>query len=224
LERKSIAKEMEIKYHNLKKDELIALQNKNLAVVKEKNSLLTGLIIAGIVLLVILLLFAFTYKKLLVKTRKLHRIEKQQMQEKIKNKEQELVAIALQIEQKNKLIDKFYHKLKKTAIDSQEKSKELQSILKEVKASMNLQKDVALFSEKFADLHHDFISRIKQKYPQLSLKEIKLLSFLKVGLSNKQIAAMQNITPAAVHKMRYRIKKKLELDKNTSLDDFIINL
>jgi DNA-binding NarL/FixJ family response regulator len=58
----------------------------------------------------------------------------------------------------------------------------------------------------------------------LSIKEIKFLSFIKEGLSNKQIASMQNITTSAVHKMRYRIKKKLQLDKDTSIDDFIINL
>jgi tetratricopeptide (TPR) repeat protein len=223
-ERKSLAKVMETKYYNLKKDELIKLQKKNLSVVKEKNKLLTGLIIIGIILFVILLLFVVTYRKLLAKSRKLHRMEKQQMQEKIKHKEQELVAIALQVEQKNKLIDKFYNKLRKKAIDTQEKDKEIKNILKEMKTSVNLQKDVALFSEKFADLHHDFIAQIKHQYPQLSLKEIKFLSFLRVGLSNKQIAAMQNVTPAAVHKMRYRIKKKLQLDKDVSLDDFIINL
>ncbi len=223
-ERQSIAKEMKTKYAAYKKDEIISLQQKNLQILKEKNQFLTGLIILGIGLFIILLLLAYTYRKLLKKNKILYQIEKEKIIQQLKNKEQELVAIALQIEQKNKLINKFYQKLKKAELSEKNRREEVQNILKEVKLSLNIQKDVELFSEKFGDLHHDFISKLKKEYPQLSLKEIKFLSFIKVGLSTKQIAAMQNVTPAAVHKMKYRIKKKLGFVGEKSLDDFVMNL
>ena len=90
-----------------------------------------------------------------------------------------------------------------------------------MKIDLNVQKEIAVFSEKFGQLHFDFISNIKKQYPDLTSKELKLLAYLKVGLSNKQIANIQNTTISAVHKMRYRIKKKIKLDTDTSLDDFI---
>jgi len=223
-ERLSIAKKMEKKYAELKKDEIIALQHKNLDVAKEKNQFLKGIIFLSIVLGLILLMFAFTYRKLLYKNKILHQVEIKQMQEQLINKEKELMAIALQVEQKNLLIDKFYQKLKKTTHNEMNNKDEVNSILSDVKSSLNIQKDVDLFSAKFADLHHDFIGKLKREYPQLSIKEIKFLSFIKVGLSTKQIAGMQNITVAAVHKMRYRIKKKLLLNNNISLDEFVMNL
>jgi len=222
-ERESLAKEMEEKYSNLKKDEIISLQNQNLDVAKEKNNFLTGLIFVSLILLLILLMFAYTYRKLMYKNKRLHQLEKKQILQQLKDKEQELVGIALQVEQKNMLIDKFYNKLKKTD-SSEQKDATIQKILKEVKVSLNIQKDVELFTERFGQLHHDFIGKLKREHPQLTLKEIKFLSFLKVGLSTKQIASMQNITPAAVHKMRYRIKKKLQLDKEISLDDFVVSI
>ena len=223
-ERKNIAEEMETKYSNLKKDEIIALQDNNLSIANEKNKLLSGLIVFAVFSFIISLILLFTYRKLLNKSKKLHQIEKKQLAEQLKNKEKELVAIALQIEQKNTLIDKFYYKLKQATFQSENADKELKHFLSEIKSSVNIQKDIDLFADRFADLHHDFITKLKKQFPELSIKEIKFLSFIKVGLSNKQIASMQNITTSAVHKMRYRIKKKLQLDKDTSIDDFIINL
>jgi DNA-binding NarL/FixJ family response regulator len=144
------------------------------------------------------------------------------MKKEIKDKEKELLSIALQVEQKNKLINHFYQKIKDQKLS--EEKKNFDTLLSEIKTSLNIQKDIDLFTEKFTELHHDFIGKVKTQFPKLTFKEIKLLSFLKIGLSTKQIASMQNITPAAIHKMRYRIKKKINLDKKSSLDDFIVNL
>jgi len=223
-ERKGIAKEMEEKYANYKKDEIIALQENNLKIEKDKNQLLQILILSSGFLILISLLFAITYRKLVYKNKKLHQIEKENISTLLNIKKQELVAIALQVEQKNNLIENFYKKLQKALNSTNEQvilEKELKKMLYNVKSSMIVQKDIKIFSEKFVELHHDFISIIKKEYPSLSIKEINFLSFIKVGLSTKQISAMQNITPSAVHKMRYRIKKKLQLKKELSLDDFI---
>jgi hypothetical protein len=221
-ERKSIANEMETKYRNLKKDEIIKLQKRNLNVAKDKNSLLLLIIIISIILLAITLLFLNTFRKLNLKNKKIYQIEKKQMKKEIKDKEKELLSIALQVEQKNKLINHFYQKIKNQKLS--EEKKNFDSLLSEIKTSLNIQKDIDLFTEKFTELHHNFIGKVKTQFPKLTFKEIKLLSFLKIGLSTKQIASMQNITPAAIHKMRYRIKKKINLDKKSSLDDFIVNL
>jgi DNA-binding CsgD family transcriptional regulator len=223
-ERESIADEMEVKYNNLKKDEIINLQNNNLKIANEKNRLFRVVIIISLLLLVISLVFAITLNKLLRKNKKIHQIEKSQMLLQLKEREKELVSIALQIEQKNRLIDTIYHKLKKTLQHPTSIEKELNNILIDVKISFNVQKDIAVFTEKFENLHHDFIAKLKNDYPELTIKEIKFLSFLKIGLSTKQVASIQNVTPAAVHKMRYRIKKKINLEKDVSLDDFVVQL
>ena len=223
-ERKKIADEITGNYEKYKKDEIIALQQKNLQVAYDKSKLLQYLIIAAIISTVILLFWLLTYRKLLKNNKRIYQLEKENIQHQLKQKEHELVAIALQVEQKNKLIDNFYNKLKNSTDETGGNNTNLNKFLSEVKNSLNIHKDIELFSEKFSQLHHDFNRKLSESYPQLTRKEIKFLAFLKIGLSNKQIATLNNITPAAVHKMRYRIKKKLNLPADTSLDDFVTKL
>jgi DNA-binding CsgD family transcriptional regulator len=47
-----------------------------------------------------------------------------------------------------------------------------------------------------------------------------LCGFIKVGLSNKEIAALNNITPKAVEMARYRLRKKLNVDGQVDLAGF----
>jgi DNA-binding CsgD family transcriptional regulator len=43
-------------------------------------------------------------------------------------------------------------------------------------------------------------------------------------MSNKEVANVLNVSPAAVEKAKYRLKKKLGIDKGSSLDNFIQDL
>ncbi len=219
IEKLEISKDIEKKYHELKKDEIIKLQNENLAIAKQKQQYLIILIIITVLLSIILLKYFLTYKKLLAKNKEIHRLEKIKFLEQLKQKERELISIAIDIEQKNNFINYFYKKLNE--VSQKTNNSELNRMINDVKLSINIQKDMAFFTKKFSELHPDFTVRLRGKYPDLSKKEINFLSFIKIGLSNKQIAAMQNITVSAIHKMRYRIKKKMKLDKDVSLDDFI---
>ena len=58
----------------------------------------------------------------------------------------------------------------------------------------------------------------------ISEKEIRLASFLRMNLSTKEIASMLNVLPDSVLKSKYRLKKKLNLDKETDLNQFLNTL
>jgi len=45
-----------------------------------------------------------------------------------------------------------------------------------------------------------------------------------MNLTTKEIASMLNVLPDSVIKSKYRLKKKLELDKNTDLTQFLNTL
>mgnify|MGYP000252735761 FL=1 len=51
--------------------------------------------------------------------------------------------------------------------------------------------------------------------------EIRLSYLLRQQMSNKEVANVLNVSPAAVEKAKYRLKKKLDLEKGDSLDEFI---
>ena len=56
----------------------------------------------------------------------------------------------------------------------------------------------------------------------LTLTEIKICTFIKIGFDNYEISGIMNIGMRGVQQHRYRIKKKLNIDKK--LDQFLLAL
>tara|TARA_Y100001970_G_C14155985_1_gene815586 strand:+ start:114 stop:299 length:186 start_codon:yes stop_codon:yes gene_type:complete len=57
---------------------------------------------------------------------------------------------------------------------------------------------------------------------KLSISELKICTFIRIGFDNYQIAGMMGVGLRAVQQHRYRIKKKL--DTNRKLDNFILSM
>jgi DNA-binding CsgD family transcriptional regulator len=58
--------------------------------------------------------------------------------------------------------------------------------------------------------------------PSLTNSEVKYLAYLKIKLSGFQIATLLNVGKEAIKKKRYRIRKKLGLDKKmVDLEEFV---
>ncbi|GAL78048.1 hypothetical protein JCM19274_4547 [Algibacter lectus] len=60
----------------------------------------------------------------------------------------------------------------------------------------------------------DFFTQIKNEYPQLSDSEVIICYYLFVGFKSKEIAVFLNSSTRAVEGKRYRIAKKMDLQKS----------
>lgn len=76
----------------------------------------------------------------------------------------------------------------------------------------------------FIQVAPHFFEELKQRFPDLTPNEIKLCAYIRIGMSSKQIAQMLNLSPESVNKNRYRLRKKLGLEKDTVLDEIIAGL
>ena len=76
----------------------------------------------------------------------------------------------------------------------------------------------------FEEVHKDFNSNVKIKYPQVTSNELRLLALLKMNLSSKEIANILNISAEGIKKARYRLRKKLNITTEDSLQDLVIRL
>ena len=77
------------------------------------------------------------------------------------------------------------------------------------------------FERNYRELHEEFSAKLKESYPTLTKGEIRLSYLLRQQMSNKEVANVLNVSPAAIEKAKYRLKKKLLLEKGDSLDEFI---
>jgi DNA-binding CsgD family transcriptional regulator len=67
-----------------------------------------------------------------------------------------------------------------------------------------------------------FFKRLKEKYPNLTPHDLRLSSYLRMNFSTKEIARLLNISGRAVEISRYRLRRKLNLDHDENLTEFLI--
>lgn len=82
--------------------------------------------------------------------------------------------------------------------------------------------DWLAFKSSFEKSHPGYIFKLRNTYPALSEAEERLFVLLKLNLTRLEIAAILGISPNTVKKTRNRLRKRLELDINDSLDDFAL--
>jgi len=70
----------------------------------------------------------------------------------------------------------------------------------------------------------DLENHLQTTYPELTSEEIKILIYIRMNMSNTEIARLKSITIAGVNKSRNRIRKKLNLQPNEDLRDFLLNI
>ena len=79
------------------------------------------------------------------------------------------------------------------------------------------------FEKEFDNIHQNFIKRLSETYKGLTVNDKKLCAYLKMNLVSKDIAPLMNISVRGVEIGRYRLRKKLNLDRHTNLTDFLQN-
>lgn len=87
----------------------------------------------------------------------------------------------------------------------------------------NIESDDALkrFEEQFNLVHNNFMKRIREKHPALNTSEIKMCAYVKMGLSSKEIAPLLHISVRGAETLRYRLRKKMELEREDSLTEYL---
>ena len=78
-----------------------------------------------------------------------------------------------------------------------------------------------IFETQFRDIHADFYERLDYWHPELTPTEKKICTFLKMNLNTKEIAVLLLSTPASIEVSRAKIRKKIGLDHNQSLTEYI---
>lgn len=87
------------------------------------------------------------------------------------------------------------------------------------KIDNNIENDDLLkrIEEQFDLVHNKFMQRLSERHPDLSNNERMMCAYLKMNLSTKEIAPLLNISVRGVESMRYRLRKKIGLDRDEGL-------
>lgn len=94
-------------------------------------------------------------------------------------------------------------------------------LIKQVKEIENFENNWNSFKVHFENVYKGFFESIEKAFPILSQNDLKLCAFMKMKLSNKEIAQILNVTKKAVEQSKRRMRKKLDLENEVDLLDFI---
>lgn len=177
-------------------------------------------IIAGLLLLLTIVIGAGISYVFHSKRRK-EQLLNGQYRLKVEVQNRELTAHTLMLNEKNRAMDSLLGHINKHEGTEGLDRKQVTELKAEIKAHLGTRNDWQAFKLQFEQVHPDFLAHLKQNTPTLTEGELHLCAYILTGMENKQIAQMLSLQPGSIKVARYRIRKKLELRQEESLEDYL---
>jgi DNA-binding CsgD family transcriptional regulator len=143
------------------------------------------------------------------------RLKENQLQNDLDHKESQLSALALQMLRKNELLQELNEKLEQ---QSQPEARQL------ISRELNREKEWDDFNLYFEGLNKNFFNRLKEAFPEITPNDLRICALIKMNMSIKEMAAIMNISADSVKTARYRLRKKLQLNTEDNLTEFLMKL
>ena len=192
-------KEKEIQ---IKDSEIEILENESEINKLKQNTLILGVIVLIILILLTLLRLRFKVKKeriINTNDRKLHEAQKELLKVELRSKDNDLINFALHLVQKNKVLHQLRTDLNNLSSNNDDElNRKLKELSIHVRQSLQINKDIEEFQEKVDITNNDFFNKLKIKFPTLTNNEKRLCALLRLNLSTKEIASLNNTSTKAV--------------------------
>lgn len=194
-----------------------------LSIQKQKNNYYL-IVIAGAIIFLLLVCFLFFYKFKKEKEKERIILEKNKISFELELKSKQLISESLNtisiqntknwINQELELIIQELpkiHQQKIISLSRNLKSNHVNQFLEE-------------FETRFTGVYEEFYEKIKTIAPNLTSNELRICALIRVNISTKEMAVLTNRTIGTIENIRSTIRKKLCLEEQSNLQEFIINL
>ncbi len=189
--------------------------------IAEKDELLFKFKVAAVVIFLLLIIGGLVYRIKIVRAK--HKSERLRVKEKarrtkelIKLKNKELTESTLKQIEKDKIIDQLKQELE------QHPTRNTSSLLKTIDlSSKKMWED---FNTRFVSVNQDFYKKLNENYPNLTPNDQKLCALIKLNFSTKEMARLLGVSSEAIQKARYRLRKKMNLEREVNLTQYISSL
>ncbi len=150
---------------------------------------------------------------------------RQRLQNQLELKDRELVSFLLQLSQKNELITKVRNLVKENVRSSSSKQKAvLDQLAKVLEAQKQVPVEWNMIEGQVEKLYPGFIERLRKRHPNITSKDVKLSSYIRLGLSSKDIANLVGNTPKSIEIARVRLRKKMRITENSRLSTYLFQI
>lgn len=182
------------------------------------NTYLYILIICSIILFFSLITIKFNYNFQKEKGNRLE-AEKNLIYNELEEKNRELVSKSNFILQRNEFLKKIQTKLE--ASDSSVNN--LKSASYELNSVINSEKSHKDFERVFVSVYPNYFKTLNN-VAKLTTTDLRLAAFIKMNHTNSEIAIISGVSSRTIESQRYRLSKKLNLNKEDSLNSFLLSI
>ncbi|PIB36209.1 hypothetical protein BFP72_12815 [Reichenbachiella sp. 5M10] len=153
-------------------------------------------------------------------------LEKKRLEEDVVQKSKELANYTILLLKKRELLAAMAAELKelRSKIKNASNREIVRSMTRRINLNLQDEEHLNVFDANFERVHQEFFNELKVNFPDLTQKELRLCGFVNMNLTNKEIAAILNISVRGVETARYRLRKRLSLGKEINMVEFLATL
>jgi DNA-binding CsgD family transcriptional regulator len=192
----------------------------------------------GIILLLIILslIARVLYYYLQMKLKKQHQriseahekelavIETKLLHEKVEKQNEELSRITKHMLQKSRIVNKVDAEIEKLVSEKTVSASHLRGLKMIVEKNRNPEKEWEMFEMSFNKTYDNYLVRLNNRFPGLTTGDLKLAAYIRMNISTKEISGLLNVSGKSVEMGRYRLRRKLNLQHDQNLTEFLMNL
>lgn len=149
-------------------------------------------------------------------------IEQQRASAELESAKRELLGFTNMLKEKNELIESFRSEIdllhQSNEDDQLQRTAQMTQLLN---ATILTEEDWKEFRHLFEKVYPGFFVRLKDKMSDLTPADTRLLALTKLQLAPKEMAAMLGISYEAIKKSRQRLRKKINLPEEGTLDEVV---
>ncbi|HEY5823289.1 MAG TPA: transcriptional regulator [Cyclobacteriaceae bacterium] len=150
------------------------------------------------------------------------RLTETQLQYDLEFRHKELLTYTLSLAQKNVLMEEMREGIREVLVQTNPESRmKLTRLIKLIDHSLESEKDWDEFRMYFEKVHSSFFENLKKGFPDLTQSDLRLSALIHLNLSMKEVANLMGISPESVKMARHRLRKKLNLQTDENLGNFL---
>ncbi|WP_241347171.1 triple tyrosine motif-containing protein [Belliella filtrata] len=152
--------------------------------------------------------------------------DKEMLEEDVVFKSKELANYTMLLVNKKDLLQELKDGLDtiKTSTTNEKIKSRLGKLQHRIQTNLSNEEHLKVFDANFERVHQQFFDELKASFPFLNGKDLRLCAFVKMNLTNKEIATILNISVRGVETARYRLRKRLSLGHDVNMAEFLDSL
>lgn len=143
------------------------------------------------------------------------------MEQSLEEKKREISTTVLFVNARNTLLEDLGRRL--SELEAAEHNKAIAEMVGHLRQLLRENKNDG-FLTKFDMANSDFMSALQKSHPALTPSDVRFLAFVRMNLSNKEIATFMNITPESCKMRKIRLCKKLGFANTAELYSYIASV